>query len=406
MRVIAFAALLGAVPASAPAVTLRVPVDYAGVSAAVAAARPGDTVVVAAGIYSPSRTGESFPLVLAGADLEIVGAGAGRTILDGEDLFRILDFGGSDRSAVRGLTLAGGSAPDGGGAVRVNGGSPELAGLRIEACTGGGSGDAILVQSGAPRVTNCLVTGHRQGPTIRLEGGSAVFEHVTVARNAGTAFLLAGDARPELRRCVVADAGMPSGPAVGLRIVSARAVPVLEDLLWSCQDEGVAEPVRASPAQLEALVTARHAGGLREGDPGFEDPGRGDFRRRENGAGVRPGLGAWSGPDPLPVPGLVAGTTPEPDEGPGLLGPPTPNPLSLSTTISFSVQDLGAVDLGVFNVLGQRVRTLYAGDLVPGEHTRIWDGRDDRGEELPPGIYFVRITQGRATESQRLVLIR
>jgi len=407
MRIMTVVVLLLAWAGSARAVNLRVPADYSSITAAVAAARFGDKILVAPGAYSASRTGESFPLVLAGADIEIVGAGAERTILDGEGEARILEFRGDDRSVVRGLLLVGGFASDGGGAVLVNGAAPELGGLRIEACAGGGSGDAILVQAGAPRITNCLLTGHLEGPTVRLEGGEAVFEHVTVARNAGTAFVVAGDARPVLRRSVIAEVGEPSGPAIGLRIASSRSVPVLEDLLWSCREKSVSEPARPTSAQLEALVAARHAGGLREGDPGFEAPGRGDFRRREVGGGTGPraGLGAWTGPDPLPAPS--AGASEETgEEPPGLLGPSTPNPLTLSTTLHFTVKQAGAVDLGVFNVLGQRVRTLYAGDLSTGDHTRVWDGRDDTGEELLPGIYFVRITQGTATESQRLVLVR
>ena len=83
-----------------------------------------------------------------------------------------------------------------------------------------------------------------------------------------------------------------------------------------------------------------------------------------------------------------------------------PNPLTLYTTIEFEVLDDGIVDLGVYNVLGQRVRTLHAGELGPGTHSREWDGRDDQRLEVPPGIYFVRVTQGEVTESQRLVVVR
>ena len=77
-----------------------------------------------------------------------------------------------------------------------------------------------------------------------------------------------------------------------------------------------------------------------------------------------------------------------------------------ATTIHFTVPRTDVVDLGVYNVLGRRIRTLHTGDLPAGEHSRIWDGRDDLGAEAPPGIYFVRITQGGVTESRRLVLVR
>jgi len=89
----------------------------------------------------------------------------------------------------------------------------------------------------------------------------------------------------------------------------------------------------------------------------------------------------------------------EPDSGPGLLGPSVPNPTSSRLTIHFTVPVATVVDLGIYNVLGQRVRSLLSRDLPAGDHTEVWDGRDDAGEELPPGMYFVRVTQGNVTES-------
>ncbi len=120
---------------------------------------------------------------------------------------------------------------------------------------------------------------------------------------------------------------------------------------------------------------------------------------------VDPDAGAFAGTDPLELPPNVsASASAAPSRA--LLGPAIPNPFTPSTMIQFTVTEATVVDLGVFNVLGQRIRTLFAGDRAPGEHREAWDGRDDEGRDMPPGVYYVRITQGRDTETQPLVLVR
>ena len=117
-------------------------------------------------------------------------------------------------------------------------------------------------------------------------------------------------------------------------------------------------------------------------------------------------LGAFGGTEPIRLAWGSSADGETDDSAAGLLGPSVPNPFTPATTIHFTVPQAGVVDLGVYNVLGRRIRTLHAGDVSAGEHSRVWDGRDDLGAEAPPGIYFVRITQGEVTESRRLVLVR
>jgi hypothetical protein len=51
------------------------------------------------------------------------------------------------------------------------------------------------------------------------------------------------------------------------------------------------------------------------------------------------------------------------------------------------------------------VRSLASGPLPAGEHFSAWDGRDQRGDRVRPGVYFVRLTTPARTFYSRLVAL-
>lgn len=73
------------------------------------------------------------------------------------------------------------------------------------------------------------------------------------------------------------------------------------------------------------------------------------------------------------------------------LDPARPNPMAGGTRVSFALPGSGPASLRVFGVDGRMVRTLSAGNLAAGEHLRVWDGRNDEGRAVAPGIYFLRL---------------
>jgi hypothetical protein len=86
-----------------------------------------------------------------------------------------------------------------------------------------------------------------------------------------------------------------------------------------------------------------------------------------------------------------------------------PNPFNPNTTINFTV---GAglastrVTLEIFNIRGQRVRTLISGMKEPGHHSIVWDSTDGRGQSVSSGIYFYRLTAGDFVETRRMLLLK
>lgn len=61
---------------------------------------------------------------------------------------------------------------------------------------------------------------------------------------------------------------------------------------------------------------------------------------------------------------------------------------------------------GVFDASGRLVRTLLEGELLAGQGSLAWDGRDASGRDVPGGVYFVRVTTNRGTVSRSIVVAR
>ncbi|MCK4652981.1 MAG: agmatine deiminase family protein, partial [Candidatus Cloacimonetes bacterium] len=65
-----------------------------------------------------------------------------------------------------------------------------------------------------------------------------------------------------------------------------------------------------------------------------------------------------------------------------------PNPFNPQTTISFSLKDRAEVKLSIYNIKGQKVRTLINSEVDVGFHEVVWNGKDDNNKNVSSGIYF------------------
>ncbi|MBN1165221.1 MAG: T9SS type A sorting domain-containing protein [Candidatus Krumholzibacteriota bacterium] len=83
-----------------------------------------------------------------------------------------------------------------------------------------------------------------------------------------------------------------------------------------------------------------------------------------------------------------------------------PNPFNPSTTIGYSILKDAHVNLSVFNVSGQLVRTLVDENQARNSYRVVWDGKNNRGKVVSSGVYFYRIEAGDFVASKKLVLFR
>ena len=89
----------------------------------------------------------------------------------------------------------------------------------------------------------------------------------------------------------------------------------------------------------------------------------------------------------------------------GLLGN-YPNPFNPTTSISFALTNNSFVGLDVYNMKGQKVRSLANGNFTAGQHSVVWNGQDDNGSTVSSGVYFYRITTNEYTETKKMIMIK
>ncbi len=83
-----------------------------------------------------------------------------------------------------------------------------------------------------------------------------------------------------------------------------------------------------------------------------------------------------------------------------------PNPFNGNVRIEFSLSSQQHLRLEVFDIRGQKIRTLTQGLLTAGHHYVIWDGKDNRARSVSSGIYFLRLLASGNHSEQKIILMR
>jgi len=83
-----------------------------------------------------------------------------------------------------------------------------------------------------------------------------------------------------------------------------------------------------------------------------------------------------------------------------------PNPFNPSTTIKFMLGGEMSVKIDVYNVRGQRVRSLVSGVYGAGSHTVVWNGCADDGVGVGSGVYFYHLVSGGVSEVRKMLLVK
>ncbi len=87
-----------------------------------------------------------------------------------------------------------------------------------------------------------------------------------------------------------------------------------------------------------------------------------------------------------------------------------PNPFNAQTKIEYEVPELegrmASVLIQVYNVSGEKVKTLFVGQRPSGRYFVTWDGSDDYGNKMPSGTYFYRLISGDFQTAKRMIMLK
>jgi hypothetical protein len=83
-----------------------------------------------------------------------------------------------------------------------------------------------------------------------------------------------------------------------------------------------------------------------------------------------------------------------------------PNPFNPETNIDFAVAKPSYVTVGVYDLLGQEVKTLVAEEKATGTYSLRWNGLDNLGRSVPSGMYLYRMTAGSYSATRKMMLLK
>ena len=87
-----------------------------------------------------------------------------------------------------------------------------------------------------------------------------------------------------------------------------------------------------------------------------------------------------------------------------------PNPFNPVTNIAFSLSEPGHVTLEVYNVKGEKVRTLVDKVLAANNHIVTWNGKNDNNKSVSSGVYFYKMisesNSGEYTSTKKMILLK
>jgi hypothetical protein len=84
----------------------------------------------------------------------------------------------------------------------------------------------------------------------------------------------------------------------------------------------------------------------------------------------------------------------------------SPNPFNASTRIDFDLPAKSQMSITVFNLLGQKVKTVLSGSLESGRHSVYWDGTDHDGTTVASGVYIYQVRTEHDSATRKMILLK
>jgi hypothetical protein len=83
-----------------------------------------------------------------------------------------------------------------------------------------------------------------------------------------------------------------------------------------------------------------------------------------------------------------------------------PNPFVTATRIHFSLAKRSQAKLAIYDVMGRSITTLFDGEIAPGSHEFVWDGRDSHDRAVANGTYFYELCANGSQATRKAIVLR
>lgn len=407
------------------------------------------TIYLSEGKYSPSTTGEDFPVNMV-SHVSLSGESEKTVILDAAGRTRVMNFERAKGVKVENMTLTGGVTTKGGG-ISCFDANPILMNVTIT----GNSANSDFNPSG--------VGSYGVGGGIYCWfNSSPILQNVTIKENIAEwgGGIYSGKSRLSLMNSTVSENTASKGGGIhsieskinlinvtmseneadmGGGIYSEDSHQFLVNtILWNDSPQEMYFAPELPWSDPSSIVVAYSdvqgdSTGIETNDfgsiywlqgnistdPLFVDLGDGNFHLQEGSPCIDAGTAfyVWEGDTLVNVSSQdYVGSAPDlgafeygaisiTQEAPQIplkftLNQPYPNPFNPTTTLEFSIPQTGVVTLTVYDLLGREAETILSRSLDVGHHTVQWNASN-----VPSGIYFVRMHAGDFTQTRKMLLL-
>ena len=83
-----------------------------------------------------------------------------------------------------------------------------------------------------------------------------------------------------------------------------------------------------------------------------------------------------------------------------------PNPFNPSTTIKYNLPTESSIQLKIFDIKGELIKTITGDKLNAGEHEIVWDGTNDKGVRQPSGVYVYQLNVNNSNSARKMILLK
>lgn len=347
-----------------------------------------NTIHLLPGVYSPSTTGEVFP-VHSMSHLTISGTSAEEVFLDAEQTNTVLEMTNLYNSVIKNVTIRNGFAPYTttyclpGGGIKCN-----MADFKLENCLiinnyAEEYGDAIFCDETNLQISKCTISNN-----VADHGGAICCDSNNEIEISNSIFFF-----NEQEICLRAMASHG-----GFNVFTATYSDI----------SGGEEAIDGNNNELNTIYWENNI----DEDPQFLDTATDNYYLSE----FSPCIDAGDPNSPLDPDGTIT------DMGAFYFNQLSdiyedeiqnlnislsnyPNPFNPTTTIEFSIQNNSKVVLTVFNIKGQKIKTLASNAFTKGSHSIVWNGDDESNKPVSSGIYLYKLNVNGKTEAVRKCLL-